>query len=189
MAPDVLRVIARTPALTGVETHEVHTMKNKAAKILLPLVLGMSTSLLVAVPEAAAQVNPVEVWDCGPFRTPGPAEVLLFEHADFGGKCWALVLADEEQGQTTGTVFYVGSTSPVAIWNDAITSVLIGSNVAYADLYKHANLGTFGGRVHQGGSCDVQVSGVWMKGDAGLGNGSCVFDFNDQLSSIVFQLQ
>ena len=163
-------------------------MKNKAVKILLPLVLGMSTSLLVAIPEAAAQVNPVDVYDCGDERVPRTNEVLLFEHHNFGGRCWALVLPQE--GQTTGTVFYVGASAPVAIWNDAITSVLIGSNVAYADLYQHADLGNFGGRLNQSGSCDVEVSpGVWMKGDANVGIGSCVSSFNDQLSSIVFQLQ
>ncbi len=92
---------------------------------------------------------------------PGANEVTLHEHGDFGGKCWRLSIGN------------YSSVSSQGIWNDAISSIRVGSNVT-AELYRDSN---FGGNYSRFASNVSQLSRysigndtlssirVWRRGD------------------------
>jgi hypothetical protein len=158
------------------------------------LVLG---ALVFAPMTAFAQQGNVTVTDCGSNRIPGAEEVLVFEHHYFQGRCWRIQINDNTN---FGSIPNVGSTSPVAIWNDQVTSVLLGSFVRQFELYIHDQFNSFFGLVRgPGGTCaqfnvpDSQQQIHQFYGDANVGvheqdNPSCVAGGNDALSSAAIVL-
>ena len=170
-------------------------MTKNTVQILIVTALVMGVTLSMGARDAAA-ANEVVVTDCGSARYPGPEEVVLFSDYAFGGTCWRLRLA--HPADKTGLVRYVGWTTPVAIWNDAISSALIGSSVASLSLYWDGDYGyPVPGISNSGaGGCSFwSTSGGWFRGDWGFGgtepwNSSdpCVKNFNDGLSSLIITL-
>jgi hypothetical protein len=146
------------------------------------LVLG---ALAFAPVTALAQAGNVTVTDCGANRIPGVEEVLVFEHHYFQGKCWRIQIND---GTAAGNIPNVGFTAPVAIWNDQVTSVLLGGFVRQFELYVNDQFGNFFGLIRSDRCAQFNVNGHFLVGDANLGvheqdNPTCVTGGNDALSS------
>lgn len=74
-----------------------------------------------------------------PACQPGPNQVALFEHVNYGGKCVVL---------DAGELYNV---EDVGFPNDQLSSVKFGSNIKSVELFEHINLNgkneTFGGSV------------------------------------------
>jgi len=146
---------------------------------------------------AAALVDATIVaTDCGSARNPATEDVLLFEHANFGGRCWRLNLQNPSAVGRAGSLSFVATSVQVPIWNDAISSALIGSNVRNVSFYRDAGFGSLAGSI-PGTSCTSWFTGPgafdWYRGDPGFGgvetnSNPCITNFNDALSSLVMSL-
>jgi len=138
----------------------------------------------------------VVVTDCGSVRTPAAEDLLLFEHNKFGGRCWRLNVQSPPATGRTGSLSLVGNSLQVPIWDDAISSALIGSNVKNVSFYRDAAFGALGGSI-PGTSCTSWFTGPnasdRYRGDPGFGgvetnSNPCITNFNDALSSLVMSL-